>query len=82
MRIDGQQLVLAPPAGGEDRDRSRVVQRTTVRPERLTFSGQSRRQVEAMIQALDRAVTNRCFAGVLIHDYPGFFALPQAQGGP
>ncbi|HXV69674.1 MAG TPA: hypothetical protein VD738_12205, partial [Nitrospira sp.] len=74
-----RQLVFLPPSGGESRDWFRVVQRTTVRPERLTFAGQPRRQIESMIQALDHTVPNRAFTGVLIHDYTGFFALPQEQ---
>lgn len=71
-----KRLVFAPPSGGDARDWFRIVQRTTVRPERLTFSGQARGQVDAMIRGLDQAITNRSFSGVLIHDYPGFLALP------
>jgi hypothetical protein len=32
-----------------------------------------------MIRDLDHAITNGSFAGVLIHDYPGFFALPHEK---
>jgi hypothetical protein len=78
----GGRLVFAPPSGGDHRDWFRIVQRTTVRPERLTFSGRPRRQVEAMIRGLDRAVSNYSFSGVLIHDYPGFAALPDTKEGP
>ncbi len=76
-----RRLVFAQPPEGYDQNWFRVVQRTTVRPERLTFSRQSRAQVQRMLRTLDHAVTNPSFTGVLIHDYAGFFALPE-QGTP
>lgn len=77
-----KRLVFAPPSGGDERDWFRIVGRTTVRPERLTFSGRSRREVDAMIRGLDLTLPNRSFAGVLIHDYPGFLALPATKDDP
>jgi cellulose synthase/poly-beta-1,6-N-acetylglucosamine synthase-like glycosyltransferase len=78
----GKRLVFAPPSGGDEQDWFRIVQRTTVRPERLTFSGRPRRDVDAMIQRLDQTLPNRSFSGVLIHDYPGFLALPAIKEDP
>jgi len=78
----GKRLVFAPPSGGDERDWFRIVQRTTVRPERLTFSGRPRREVDAMIRELDQTLHNRSFSGVLIHDYPGFIALPATRKDP
>lgn len=78
----GKRLVFAPPSGGSERDWFRIVQRTAIRPERLTFSERPRRHVEAMIRGLDQTVPNRSFSGVLIHDYPGFLALPATKDPP
>ncbi len=74
--------MFVPPSGGDERDWFRIVQRTTVRPERLTFSGQPRRQVDAMIRGLDQTLPNRSFSGVMIHDYPGFIALQATREDP
>ena len=79
---NGKRLVFAPPPGGDERDWFRIAQRTAVRPERLTFSGRSRREVDAIIHGLDRTLPNRSFSGVLIHDYPGFIALPATKEDP
>lgn len=81
LNRDERQLVLTPPPRGHNQDWFRIIQRTTVHPARLTFSGQSRAQVQRMLHTLNRAVHNSSFAGVLIHDYAGFFALPE-QGAP
>ena len=78
----GKRLVFTPPSGGDEQDWFRIVQRTTVRPERLTFSGRPRRDVDAMIRRLDQTLPNRSFSGVLIHDYPGFLALPAIKEDP
>jgi len=78
----GNRLVFAPPSGGDERDWFRIVQRTTVRPERLTFSGRPRREVDAMLHGLDQTLPNRSFSGVLIHDYPGYIALPTTKEDP
>ncbi len=74
---DARQLVIAPPPDKQDQDWFRIVHRTAVRPDRLTFSERTRPHVQGMITTLDHAVANRSFAGVLIHDYAGFFALPE-----
>jgi hypothetical protein len=78
----GGRLVFAPPSDGDGRDWFRIVQRTTVRPERLTFFGQPRRQVVTMIGGLDHTIPNPSLSGVLIHDYPGFTALPDTKDTP
>ena len=77
-----KRLVFVPPSGGDERDWFRIVQRTTVWPERLTFSGQPRRHVDAMIRGLDHTLPNRSFSGVMIHDYPGFIALQATREDP
>ncbi|MDH5668520.1 MAG: hypothetical protein OEY86_10960, partial [Nitrospira sp.] len=68
---------LSPPLDGHRRDWFRVHHRLTVRPERLTFAGQSRSAVTAAVQALQHTVSPRSFAGVLIHDLDGFQALAE-----
>jgi len=77
---DSHSLDLAPissPRDGHRRDWFRVHHRLTVRPERLTFAGQSRSAVTAAVQALHQTVLPRSFAGVLIHDLDGFQALAE-----
>ena len=78
---DTHRLDLAPfpttATDGHRRDWFRVHHRITVRPERLTFAGHSRSAVTAAVQALQRVVLQRSFAGVLIHDLDGFQALAE-----
>lgn len=78
----GKRLVFAPPSRGDERDWFRIVQRTTIQPERLTFSERPRREVDAMLRGLDQTLPNRSFSGVMIHDYPGFIALPAIKEDP
>ncbi|MDQ2695508.1 MAG: hypothetical protein M3Z21_09080 [Pseudomonadota bacterium] len=71
-------LVLEPPgADTAPADRFRIHHRIEVRPERITFAGQTRRQVLAAVAALAAAVANPSLAGVLIHDLDHFLALPE-----
>ena len=73
----GQRLVLQRPPATEGLAWFRVHHRTTVRPERLTFAGQTRAQVSAAVAAVVASVTHPSLAGMLIHDLNGFLALPE-----
>jgi hypothetical protein len=71
----GRRLVLAPPSP-EQTEGFRVAHHITIRPERLTFAGGKRHELNA---ALDRilAFSHPSLAGVLIHDLPGYFSLAE-----
>jgi hypothetical protein len=73
----GQRLVLRRPPATEDLAWFRVHHHTTVRPERLTFAGQTRTQVRAAVAAVVASVTHPSLAGMLIHDLDGFLALSE-----
>jgi hypothetical protein len=73
----GQRLVLRRPPATKDLAWFRVHHHTTVRPERLTFAGQTRTQVRAAVAAVVASVTHPSLAGMLIHDLDGFLALSE-----
>jgi len=73
----GQRLVLRRPPATKDLAWFRVYHHTTVRPERLTFAGQTRTQVRAAVAAVVASVTHPSLAGMLIHDLDGFLALSE-----
>jgi hypothetical protein len=74
----GRRLVLAPPPPIEGIEPFRVYRRLTIRPERLTFAGQSRKSVQAAVASImDGQSLHPSFAGVLIHDLNGFQALAE-----
>lgn len=81
LDYDGRRLDLAPfsfDAGdGHRREWFRVRHRGTVRPERLTFAGRPRAEVTAAVHTLRASVLNSSFAGVIIHDLDGFYALAE-----
>ncbi len=70
-----RRLILAPPPSGERGEWFRVVRRYTVRSERLSYSGQSQAAVRQVVATLLGRVSNRSFAGLLIHDLTGFRLL-------
>lgn len=73
-----RRLVLTPPASaspaGAQVEGFRIAHRVTIRPERLTFAGRRRQDVETATSVLDRFPFSS-LAGVLIHDYTGYLAL-------
>ncbi len=71
-----RQLVYDAPPRDATGDWFRVVERTMVRPERLTFSGRTQASVQSAVEAVMRALRHRSLAGVLIHDLTGFRMLP------
>jgi hypothetical protein len=69
----GRRLVLmAPPPGHAEG--FRVAHEIIVRPERLTFAGKRRHEVQAALHAMF-GFPHTSLAGVLIHDMPGYFSL-------
>lgn len=73
----GQRLVLQRPPATDGLAWFRVHHRTTVRPEHLTFAGQTRTQVGAAVTAVVTSVTHPSLAGMLIHDLDSFLALSE-----
>lgn len=71
-----RQLVYEAPPREATGDWFRVVERTLVRPERLTFSGRSQATVQGAVGVVLRDLRHRSLAGVLIHDLTGFRMLP------
>lgn len=75
----GKRLVMEAPPPSNDGEWYRVVERSTVRPERLTYSGRSQAIVREAVSTLLRRVPNRSLAGILIHDLTGFRLLPPGE---
>jgi hypothetical protein len=71
----GRRLVLTPPPP-EHKEGFRIAHQVTIRPERLTFAGKNRRDVNAALNTIF-AFPHTSLAGVLIHDMPGYFSLPE-----
>jgi hypothetical protein len=71
-----QRLVLQVPPAETGLTWFRVQHRMTVRPERLTFAGQTRHAVETTMRAMQETLPDASLAGILIHDLDGFQALP------
>ena len=74
-----RRLVLSAPPSSEQGEWFRLVDRTTVRPERLTYHGRSQVDVRTAVIAVMRRVTNFSLAGVVIHDLTGYRALAPDQ---
>jgi len=53
----------------------RIHHRTVVRPERLSFAGRTEQDVQRMITNLFARIHQANFAGLMIHDLPGYLAL-------
>ena len=71
----GRRLVLmAPPPGHTEG--FRVAHEIIVRPERLTFAGKRRPEVQAALDTIFK-FPHASLAGVLIHDMPGYFSLAE-----
>ena len=69
----GRRLVfMAPPP--EHTEGFRVAHEIIVRPERLTFAGKRRHEVQATLHTIF-GFPHASLAGVLIHDMPGYFSL-------
>ncbi|HKA52567.1 MAG TPA: hypothetical protein VKJ47_02795 [Candidatus Binatia bacterium] len=74
----GGRLVLQAPPSADGIEWFHVDQRSTVRPERLTFAGRDRKAVRTAVAAVMGAASRYPhLAGVLIHDLQGFTALPE-----
>ncbi|MBI3303598.1 MAG: hypothetical protein HYZ72_16160, partial [Deltaproteobacteria bacterium] len=72
-----RRLVLEPPPSRDGLEWFRMHDQVVVRPERLTFAGQSRQAVRAAVAAIVDATSNPSLAGVIIHDLTGFVSLPE-----
>jgi len=72
-----RRLFFAPPPGQDGLDWFRVYHRVEVRPERLTFAGQSRQSVQTAVAAIWDTIPNPSLTGVLIHDFDGFLSLSE-----
>ena len=72
---EGRRLVFAPPPP-DQKEGFRVAHQITVLPERLTFAGKRRRDVQAALNTIF-AFPHTSLAGVLIHDMPGYFSLAE-----
>lgn len=72
---EARRLVLTPPPL-EQKEGFRIAHQITVLPERLTFAGKKRRDVQAALDTIF-AFPHTSLAGVLIHDMPGYFSLAE-----
>ncbi|MBX3350788.1 MAG: hypothetical protein KF747_18865 [Nitrospira sp.] len=73
-------LTLEPQAKMESPEQDhrmwfRIHHRTVVRPERLSFAGRTEQDVQLMITNLFARIRQATFAGLVIHDLPGYLAL-------
>lgn len=72
----GRRRVFFTPPPPDQKEGFRVAHQITVRPERLTFAGKRRRDVQAALNTIF-AFPHTSLAGVLIHDMPGYFSLEE-----
>lgn len=73
-----QRLVLESPPSEDKLEWFRVSQRSTIRPERLTFASQNRKAVQAAVAAITSTPPHHpSLAGVVIHDLNGLRSLPE-----
>jgi hypothetical protein len=72
-----RRLLFTAPPEQDGLEWFRVHHRVTVRPERLTFAGQSRQSVQAAVAAIFSTLLHPSLAGVVIHDFDGFLSLPE-----
>jgi hypothetical protein len=70
-----RRLVLAPPPRNQI-ERFRVAHRITIRPERLTFAGNTRSDLHSALATI-LALPHKSLAGVLIHDIDGYLSLTE-----
>ncbi|MGE4090792.1 MAG: hypothetical protein AB7G75_08115 [Candidatus Binatia bacterium] len=68
-------VVFAAPPAEVQGEYFRTQQRFAVRPERLTFAKEDRQTVRAAVKTAFTSTPNPSLAGVIIHDWKGFFAL-------
>lgn len=73
-------LTLDPQAKMESPEQDhrmwfRIHHRTVVRPERLSFAGRTEQDLQLMITNLFARIHQATFAGLVIHDLPGYLAL-------
>ena len=69
---------FSPPLlEGDQREGFRIHHRSTVRPERVTFAGRHRSDVEKAAKTLLGTIGHRSLSGVMIHDFDGFRALTE-----
>lgn len=71
-----RRLLFTVPPERDGLDWFRVHHRVTVRPERLTFAGQSRQSVQATVATV-LTIPHPSLTGVLIHDFDGFLSLSE-----
>lgn len=67
----------SPLSKDDPREGFRVHHRMTVRPERITFAGRPRSDVEKAVRTLLNTVAHRSFAGIVVHDFDGLRALAE-----
>ncbi|HRI39122.1 MAG TPA: hypothetical protein PLO50_11230, partial [Nitrospira sp.] len=58
----------------------RIHHQTTVRPERISFSGRTEHDVQHTISDVFDRIQHQSFSGLVIHDLPGYLALPHHDG--
>ncbi|MDH4303067.1 MAG: hypothetical protein OEV53_03280 [Nitrospira sp.] len=73
-------LSLEPPGQGKvpGKDHAlwfRIHHRTTIRPERISFSGRTEHEVQHTITDVFARIHHSSFSGLVIHDLPGYLAL-------
>jgi len=73
-------LSLKPPGqeelpGKEHAMWFRIHHRTTIRPERISFSGRTEQDVQHTIMSLFARIHHSSFSGLVIHDLPGYLSL-------
>ena len=64
----------------QDRMWFRIHHQTTVRPERISFSGRTEHDVQHTISNIFARIHHQSFSGLVIHDLPGYLALPHRDG--
>ncbi|HTK86281.1 MAG TPA: hypothetical protein VL329_01050 [Nitrospiraceae bacterium] len=69
----GRRLVLTVPPPGQT-EGFRLAHEIIVRPERLTFAGKRRHEVQSALHTIF-GFPHTSLAGVVIHDMPGYFSL-------
>ncbi len=73
LTLEPQKQMESP--GQDHRMWFRIHHRTVVRPERLSFAGRTQQDVQRMITNLFAQIHQANFAGLVIHDLPGYLAL-------
>ena len=76
-----RRLLIAPfsssPAESDPHEGFRIQHQITIRPERITFAGRPRTDVERAVKTLLDTVPHRSFSGVVIHDFDGLRTLAE-----